>query len=294
MSIQTTQLYDLNHNKIYPVTDAISVIIPDSAGTEQKQENLDVALQDIYNRLAGLEGTGDAVISINVEVSYLVTNIKDEAQVKELQNGWQATFKDPSSETPYTWKKTAFTYKGESQASKNLHTTYEIVATSLYDKIQTIYLITDTMTGVKIEYPQIQDPKFPEDPEKKVDDLHAFDNKLPPRWSETPQSIGPAAPYAFMATRHMKDGAWEKFSLPAQYGRWAFDSELEVRYQVTPGEKPQVAATEEKPGEKWLLNPPETFTGSLWMIQATSVNDIINVDSSGIRWKGPILMSIVK
>jgi hypothetical protein len=62
---------------------------------------------------------------------YVRTDSKDESYVKEL-GSWSSTFVLPNDEYPYVWKRTKYTYNGDTQ---NLNTVYEIVATNLYEKI---------------------------------------------------------------------------------------------------------------------------------------------------------------
>jgi hypothetical protein len=178
-----------------------------------------------------------------------------------------------------------------------LNTIYEIVSADVTEIRQNIYCAKSTTDSPVIKYPTLVDgygnPILDED-NKEQDDLTAFDNALPTGWSETPVSISPATPYVFMSTRKRVDGLWERFSEPAQFGRWAYDSLMEIRYTVTStSTAPSVNSTSDSPGTIWSTNPPTSFTGYMWAIFGTSVNGVINADESGIRWKGPSLMAIV-
>jgi hypothetical protein len=97
-----------------------------------------------------------------------------------------------------------------------------------------------------------------------------------------------------MSTRKRVEGKWTKFSDPAQFGRWAFDSKLEMRYQVTDSDVPNVDNKSDNPGDGWTTESITDFTGKLWMITATSVNGVINSDDDQTRWQGPYLIGYVK
>lgn len=76
-----------------------------------------------------------------------------------------------------------------------------------------------------------------------------------------------------MSTRTKKDGKWGKFSTPAQYGRWAYNSDVVFKYQITStNEIPKLSKSEEDPGDLWVDFNNKMFTGFLWMINATAVN----------------------
>lgn len=265
-----TQLYNNSKQKIYPITEASSV-------TCTEKDSVQTAITDLYTQVSTLSGEADAANNIIVDVMYVRTDSKDESYVKEL-GSWSSTFVLPNDEYPYVWKRTKYTYNGDTQ---NLNTVYEIVATNLYEKIQNIYIAQSTQKAPEIVYDD-------------EDDLTQYDDKLPDGWTETPVSISAARPYAFMSTRKRIEGKWTKFSDPAQFGRWAFDSKLEIRYQVTDSDVPNVDNKSDNPGDGWTTESITDFTGKLWMITATSVNGVINSDDDQTRWQGPYLIGYVK
>lgn len=284
-----TTIYDKNRQQIYPISHG-DAIISEASGSKSSVEN---NLKQLFKAISDMSGDSEAASSILVTVSYCKTNTKDESEVKRLTS-WTEYFELPDSANPYVWKKTLYTYKGDTQ---NLNEVYEIVATDTAEKTQTIYIARSTGVAPVINYPILQDgygtPIL--DSEGRVqEDLTAFDNSLPEGWSETPVSIGPATPYVFISTRKRIDGKWKRFSEPAQYGRWAFDSQLELRYAITSGAKPTVNSTSDDPGSIWLKDTPDDFTGKLWMITATSVNGVLNVGEDNVRWHGPHLISIIQ
>lgn len=285
-----TILYDNNQQQIYPISSA-DVIITNAPG---EKSNVEDCLTELYEKVSELTGDAEASSNIIVKVEYCKTNTKDESEVKE-KNNWSDTFELPDSENPYIWKRTTFTYKGDTQ---ELNKIYEIVATDTAQIIQNIYIARSTGTAPIITYPTLVDGKgdpILDEEGQEQEDLTAFDDKLPEGWLETPVSISPATPYVFMSTRKRVEGLWQRFSEPAQFGRWAFDSQVEIRYAVTSNSTPPALnATSDDPGDNWEQNTPSNFTGWLWMITATSVNGVLNKDDNDVRWRGPNLLSIIQ
>ena len=286
-----TQLYNYENQPIYPISH--SEIIKTSGGISvNNKEYVEDCLVDLYKTIASLKGDEDTVNSIQINIQYCITNSNNESEAKE-STSWQNAFVSPTSEFPYTWKKTTFTYVGDSSGGK---TVYEIVATDIAEKIQNIYMAMSTTNQPIIDYPILKDENgdpILDDSGNTQEDLTVYDEKLPTGWSETPVSISASTPFVYISTRKRIDGNWQRFSNPAQFGRWAFDSQLELRYKVS-NVIPEFAANNDDPGEGWATSSPTEFTGKLWMITATSVNGIINVDDEGVRWKGPNLMSIIQ
>lgn len=279
------QLYNKDKQEIYPISKA-EAILTEASG---ESSNVEECLADLYRRTTP-EGDIEATNNIKVKIQYCRTDTKEESEVKEKDN-WQDFFSLPNQENPYVWKKTSFSYSGESQEDQDLKTTYEIVASDTAQIIQNIYIARSTGKAPIIEYPKVTGP---DGEPTEEDDLSAFDNSLPEGWSETPVSVSPATPYVFMSTRKRVDGQWERYSEPAQFGRWAFDSQLELRYTVTSSEVPSVDKSNDNPGEQWTTNAQDDFTGKLWMITATSVNGVLNKDDNGNKWFGPHLIAKIQ
>lgn len=276
MAVTGTQLYNQDKKKIYPISDA--GIINCEASGEPSTVHADIV--NLYKLIDQLTGDNEQVSNITITVTYKRSKSSDANDVKG-DTGWSSVFSIPNSEYPYTWKRTVI------KTHTVTNTTYEIIAADVSEKIQTIYIAKSKREQPVITYPQVQDNQG-----NKYDDLTAFDYAPPKGWSETPVSISAATPYVYMSVRKRVDGLWEKYSEPALFGNWAYDSVLEMRYQVS-DTKPEVLATEDIPGTGWLEEAPEEFTGKLWMITATSVNGIINVGDDGIKWRGPTLMAVV-
>lgn len=289
MATAGTIVYNKDQQQIYPISHA-EVVISNASGSKSDVED---NLVKLWEKVSELSGDSEAASNIMVVVTYCKTNTRDESEVKKLSS-WSDIFELPDSERPYVWKKTLYTYKGD---TAKLNEIYEIVATDIAEKIQNIYIARSTGVAPVITYPILTDGYGNpiEDSEGNTqEDLTEFDNKLPEGWSETPVSIGPATPYVFISTRKRVEGLWKRYSEPAQYGRWAFDSQLELRYTITSGDKPAVNATSDDPGSQWSIDTPDNFTGKMWMITATSVNGVLNSDENKVRWHGPHLISIIQ
>lgn len=277
MEIEGTQLYNKDKKKLYPYSYA-EVTNTSGDVTVNNKNNVQDCLVDLYSQVAALSGSQEAVNSIRIEVKYCRLAGKTVAEAAESTT-WQNAFLLPNAETPYTWKRTVITYTGDTSGG---NTFYEIVATDMANKTQTIYRATSTSEAPTIEYKTDIDGNI---------DLES----IPEDWDEKPVSISPSTPYVFIATRKRVDGVWEKFSEPAQYGRWAFDSKLELRYQITDVDTiPTLESKADNPGDDWKITTPSTFTGKLWMITATSVNEVLNADKDGNKWFGPHLISIIQ
>lgn len=289
MATAGTIVYNKDQQQIYPISHA-EVVISNASGSKSDVED---NLIKLWKKVSELSGDQEAASNIMVVVTYCKTNTRDESEVRKLSS-WSDIFELPDSERPYVWKKTLYTYKGD---TAKLNEIYEIVATDIAEKIQNIYIARSTGVAPVITYPILTDgygDPILDSEGNTQEDLTAFDKKLPEGWSETPVSIGPATPYVFISTRKRVEGLWKRYSEPAQYGRWAFDSQLELRYTITSGDKPAVNTTSDDPGSQWSSDTPDSFTGKMWMITATSVNGILNSDENNVRWHGPHLMSIIQ
>ena len=306
-----TQLYDKEHNKIYPNTNSSDVLI-DNSSLSNLGPNVNDQLHTIYNKftevneefkkvnetIAKITGDEEAVTLINVTVTYCKAKTKNQDElIADPTIYWVDVYETPNAEFPYTWKKT------EISVAETIKTFYELVASDTSDTTQTIYVALSNDTQPIIVYPK----KIVNGEETEDDDLTAFDVYLPGsgindtdnvKWSETPQSISAQQPYLYMSTRKRIDGIWNRFSTPALLGRWAFDSKIELRYTITDinvtKDQLEFNNTSTDPGTIWLLQTPDTYTGKLWMITATSVNGVLNKDSQNVIWNGPHLLSIIQ
>lgn len=275
MAVKGTQLYNKAKEKIYPLSDA-SVINCDAATTGSTVHK-DIA--DLYEQISKLTGDEEAANNIIITVHYKRSKSKIQSDITP-DTGWSTSFINPTSDYPYTWKRTVISYKGDDNAK----TIYEIVASLDAEITQTIYRAASDTTNVSISYI---------DPITGEDNPSLYDTNLPEFWSTEPATITAAAPNAYMSIRTKKDGKWGRFSTPAQYGRWAFDSTVVFKYQITTTNTvPEVNAEKEDPGEEWLDSNTKVFTGFLWTINATVINGQPQTYNGKI-WNGPNLMSAV-
>lgn len=275
MAIGGTQLYDKSRKTINPISEANAIDC--SASGKQSTVHQDIA--DLYKQIADLTGDDEAASNIIIEVHYKRSK---SSQKKDIQDasGWGIEFINPDSDYPYTWKRTKITYKGSDAAN----VIYEIVASANAEITQTIYRAVSDNSQPVISYIN---------PDTGKEDPHKYDNSLPQYWSEEPVSVSAAAPNVFMSQRVKKDGEWGKFSVPAQYGRWAYDSNIVFRYQITDTDEiPALNKSDEEPGELWVSRNTEAFVGFMWMINATEVNGQLQ-SYNDVIWNGPNLISVV-
>lgn len=275
MAVKGTQLYNKAKEKIYPLSDA-SVINCDAATTGSTVHK-DIA--DLYEQISKLTGDEEAANNIIITVHYKASKSKIQSDII-ADTQWSTSFMTPTSDYPYTWKRTVISYKGDDNAKK----VYEIVASMDSEITETIYRAVSDNSQPIISYIN---------PNTKEEDLHLYDNNIPEYWSKTPVSVSASAPNVFMSTRRKIDGVWEKYSTPAQYGRWAYDSNVVFRYQVTDtSDIPDLEQEKENPGDAWVNSITKQFKGFLWMINATAVNGQLQ-EYNDVIWNGPNLMSIV-
>ena len=287
-----TQLYDSESQAIYPNTQADAV----SVNTGKKGiNNVQSAIQDLYQQVANNNGDQAAVSNLTFEISYLVSNISDVNQIKNLEeNQWRTTFQLPDSNKPYAWKRTIIGYTGIADADKK--SVYEIVTADIAEISQSLYIATNNTKPPTIYYPQI----YRED-NTSYDNLQASitsiitettkkDSSM--KWSESPVSISASAPYGYVATRIRKNGTWTKFVIGLN-SKWSYDSKMIVKYALTPSNSsPDIDRTNQDPGDNW--SDQVTGTGYLWMITATKVSTNYALDDSDNIWSPPQLISVIQ
>jgi hypothetical protein len=70
-----TQLYNSQHNKIYPTTEATAVNITSSNISKQNAEE---CIIDLYTKLGNITKDDETVTNIKIEIRYLNSNISSE------------------------------------------------------------------------------------------------------------------------------------------------------------------------------------------------------------------------
>lgn len=287
-----TQLYDSESQAIYPNTQADAV----SVNVDNKDiNNVQSAIQDLYQQVANKSGDQAAVSNLTFEISYLVSNISDAEQIKNVDGKkWSGTFQLPTTDKPYAWKRTVIGYTGIADADRK--SVYEIVTADIAEINQSLYIAMDNTKTPRIYYPQA----YGED-NTPYNNLQAsiksiikatIDKDSSMVWSESPVSISASAPYGYVATRIRKNGTWTEFVIGLN-SKWSYDSRMIVKYALTPSNSsPHVNSTENDPGDKWKNQV--TGKGYLWMITATKVSTNYAKDDLGNIWSDPQLISVTQ
>ena len=234
-------------------------------------------------------------IKLNIKISYAQTAYKNLNDVKDNENiSWGENFVQPDAEFPYTWKKTEIKASNSDENSAT-SVSYELASVSS-QSTQTIYTARSADTkAVTVAYNSIDDhgvskPYYNDTLE------HILDKPENSLWSRSPVSISSTNPNGYIATRtRTNTGEWEAFNI-AQNAKWAYNSIPVYKYRVTDTiDIPTV--TENKADysdvKDWKDQVTESFTGYLWMINATVVNDVYQLNGSKV-WSSPTLISVVK
>ena len=288
-----TQLYDSESQAIYPNTQADAV----SVNTGKKDiNNVQLAVSDLYQQVANNNGDQAAVSNLTFEISYLVSNISDVNQIKNVDGKkWSGTFQLPNANNPYAWKRTIIGYTGIEEADKK--SVYEIVTADIAEINQSLYIAIDTTKPPRIYYPQAyREDNTPYDnlqaSIKSIIEESKNNKDNPMVWSESPVSISASTPYGYVATRIRKNGTWTRFVIGLN-SKWSYDSKIIVKYALTPSNSsPDIDSTNPDPGDNW--SDQVTGTGYLWMITATKVSANYALDDSGNIWSPPQLISVIQ
>ena len=234
-------------------------------------------------------------IKLNIKISYAQTTYKNLDDVKDNESiQWGETFVQPDAEFPYTWKKTEIKASSSADSSAT-SVSYELASVSS-QSTQTIYTARSADTkAVTVAYNSIDDhgasKPYYNDTLENI--LAKPENAL---WSKSPVSISATNPNGYIATRtRTNTGEWGAFNI-AQNAKWAYNSIPVYKYKVTDTiQVPPVTENSDDYSkvEGWKDQITESFTGYLWMINATVVNDVYQLNGSKV-WSSPTLISIVK
>lgn len=286
-----TQLYSnegSSKTPIYPKSKA-EVIDATNGATET---NVQKWLSDLTTSVSQIT---ENAIKLNIKISYAQTTYKNLDDVKDNESiQWGENFVQPDAEFPYTWKKTEI--KASSGADNSATSvSYELASVSS-QSTQTIYTARSADTkAVTVAYNSIDDhgvskPNYNDTLENI---LAKPENAL---WSKSPVSISATNPNGYIATRtRTNTGEWGAFNI-AQNAKWAYNSIPVYKYRVTDNISiPPVIENDDNYSqvEGWKDQITESFTGYLWMINATVVNDVYQLNGSKV-WSSPTLISIVK
>ena len=288
-----TQLYSKEGKdkiEIYPKSYA-EFIDASKDGAETTVQNW---LEDLTTSIGQI--TKNA-ITLNIKISYAQTQYKNLSDVKDNENiQWGENFVQPDAEFPYTWKKTEIKASSTSSENQATSVSYELASVSS-QFTQTLYTARSSDTKeVTIVYNTInvQGVSKPYYNDTLENILKIPENKG--IWSESPVAISATNPNGYIATRTRTDtGEWGKFNI-VQNAKWAYNSIPVFKYKVTNTvDVPSVTENSDDYStvEGWKDQITQDFTGYLWMINATVVNDVYQLNGSKV-WSSPTLISIVK
>ena len=287
-----TQLYSKegeNKTPIYPKSDA-EVIDANKAGTKTTVQNW------LENLTTSIGQITENAITLKIKISYAQTQYKNLDDVKNDKHiSWGENFVQPDAEFPYTWKKTEINASSNSSENSATSVSYELASVSS-QFTQTLYTARSADTkAVTIKYNSINVQGVSQDyyNDTLENILAKPENSL---WSKSPVSISATNPNGYIATRtRTNTGEWGAFNI-AQNAKWAYNSIPVYKYKVTDTINiPPVIenSTDYNKVEGWKDQITESFTGYLWMINATVVNDVYQLNGSKV-WSSPTLISIVK
>ena len=286
-----TQLYSSEgetKTAIYPKSKA-EVIDAVNGNTETNVQ------QWLSNLTTSIGQITENAIKLNIKISYAQTTYKNLSDVKDNESiSWGENFVQPDAEFPYTWKKTEIKASSSADSSAT-SVSYELASVSS-QSTQTIYTARSADTkAVTVAYNSIDDhgasKPYYNDTLENI--LAKSENAL---WSKSPVSISATNPNGYIATRtRTNTGEWGQFEI-AQNAKWAYNSIPVYKYKVTDTvDVPPVTenSADYSKVEGWKDQITESFTGYLWMINATVVNDVYQLNGSKV-WSSPTLISIVK
>lgn len=286
-----TQLYSSEgetKTAIYPKSKA-EVIDAVNGSTETNVQ------QWLSNLTTSIGQITENAIKLNIKISYAQTTYKNLSDVKDNESIlWEENFVQPDAEFPYTWKKTEIKASSSAESSAT-SVAYELASVSS-QSTQTIYTARSADTkAVTVAYNSIDDhgvsKPYYNDTLENI--LAKSENVL---WSKSPVSISATNPNGYIATRtRTNTGEWGQFEI-AQNAKWAYNSIPVYKYKVTDTvDVPPVTenSADYSKVEGWKDQITESFTGYLWMINATVVNDVYQLNGSKV-WSSPTLISIVK
>lgn len=286
-----TQLYSSEgetKTAIYPKSKA-EVIDAVNGNTETNVQ------QWLSNLTTSIGQITENAIKLNIKISYAQTTYKNLSDIKDNESiSWGENFVQPDAEFPYTWKKTEIKASSSAESSAT-SVSYELASISS-QSTQTIYTARSADTkAVTVAYNSIDDhgvsKPYYNDTLENI--LAKPENSL---WSKSPVSISATNPNGYIATRtRTNTGEWGQFEI-AQNAKWAYNSIPVYKYKVTDtADVPSVTENSDNYSkiEGWEDQITESFTGYLWMINATVVNDVYQLNGSKV-WSSPTLISIVK
>lgn len=290
-NITVTQLYSKegeNKKEIYPKSYAEFI----NASKDGAETTVQDWLEDLTTSIGQIT---ENAITLNIKISYAQTQYKNLSDVKDNENiQWGENFVQPNAEFPYTWKKTEIKASNNNSENSVTSVSYELASVSS-QFTQTLYTARSADTkAITIVYDTInvQGVSKPYYNDTLEHILAKPENAL---WSKLPVSISATNPNGYIATRtRTNTGEWGEFKI-VQNAKWAYNSIPVYKYKVTNTvDVPPVIENSEDYSnvDGWENQITESFTGYLWMINATVVNDVYQVNGSKV-WSSPTLISVV-
>ena len=178
-----TQLYDSSSDKIYPISNADYI----SSGVIESNNTVKQDIEALFTKYRDVSGVNAVDGTLGIQVYYDTNNIND---VKNVQS---QPFRDevmvsPTSEAPYAWAKTIYTWNGE-----EAKTVYTIIATALFPETQIMYAAFNTIQS------GLQGPMNFAD-----GSIDMQNNNIV--WNTYFTGIDASNIYGYMATRHRNAG----------------------------------------------------------------------------------------
>lgn len=290
--ITGTQLYSNNNGskvEINPISHASVINAQNGADETNVQDWLD-------NLSKAIDQVTENAIKLNIKISYAQTSYSNVDDIKDNDEiSWGENFVQPDAELPYTWKKTEIKASSSDSESTASSISYELSSVSS-ESTQTLYTARSADTkAVTISYNSVEDngvmKPYYNDTLDNI--LSKSENSL---WSKTPVSISATNPNGYIATRTRNDkGEWDAFNI-VQNAKWAYNSIPVFKYKITSNASiPEVIedSSDYSKIDEWSDQITSDFTGYLWMINATMVNDVYQLNGTKV-WSTPTLISVVK
>lgn len=291
-NITVTQLYSKEGEdkiKIYPKSYA-EFIDASKDGTETTVQDW---LKDLTTSIGQIT---ENAITLNIKISYAQTQYKNLSDVKDNENiQWGENFVQPDAEFPYTWKKTEIKASSTNSETQATSVSYELASVSS-QFTQTLYTARSADTkevGIVYDTINVQGVSKPYYNDTLEHILTKPENAL---WSKLPVDISATNPNGYIATRtRTNTGEWGEFNI-VKNAKWAYNSIPVFKYKVTNTiDIPPVIENSDDYSnvDGWENQITESFTGYLWMINATVVNNVYQLNGSKV-WSSPTLISVVK
>lgn len=276
----STQLYNEGGAAIYPKAE--------SEGVLYNNTNVKITLDNLIAQVNRIDNTQSGADQIQGDLDVKITYLRTETETAPGEDdAWQNDMILPNDKYPYLWKKTVFLWK-----ERVVLTKIELVTTSLYPQTQYMY-IAHKESNAQLGGPTDYIDGSPDTANSEY------------KWYTTPQSVNSSLPQAYMSIRTRKPGEeWSKWSTPAVYGSYAFDSIPDIRYYQCQSQTCDLdpngvcdSTTGQLPETYWKRSISSFASGTWYLFQTHGVS--INSKYQGVYgtgkqfWETPTLISII-